>query len=86
MSLTVVGVCREMRVEIDPSLTWSVGARVRELYRDRFGHLPPKELRSKTAGGGSHCFAVYPDEMRQDIERVIRDHNAEAAKQLALGF
>lgn len=86
MGLTVVNVCRALGVELKPETTWSIGAIVRQIYQDRFGHLPPKELRQKTSGTGSHCFAVYPEEMRAEIERVIREHRAEASRQLTFKF
>jgi hypothetical protein len=82
--ITVLDVMRSMGVEITSSLSWSVGVRVRELYEARTGCLPEKALRTKTIGTGSHCFAVYPDVMRDDIERVVRAHATEATRQLQL--
>lgn len=79
--ITVPDVCRAMHVEPVPALTWSVGNAVREEYRRAHGNCPPKELRTKTKGTGSHCFAVYPPEMRPAIERLIREHGAEAERQ-----
>jgi len=82
--ITVIDVIRDMGLEPSPDLSWSVGARVRDMYEMRRGELPPKELRPKTGAGGTHCFAVYPAEMRPDIERVIRAHTVEAARQMSL--
>lgn len=60
-TITAIDVFKAKGLEPEPRLTWAVGAAVRERYRDRFGKLPAKELRTKTAGGGSHCLAVYPE-------------------------
>jgi hypothetical protein len=82
--ITVLDVMRAMKVEITPAISWSVGARVREAYRTRIGMDPPKALRTKTGGGGSHCFAVYPEDMREEIERIVRSHDAQTATQGSL--
>ena len=79
--ITVIDVCRSLNVEPDPSLTWPVGNLVRGLYERRYGALPEKDLRLKTNGGGSHCFAIYPEHMRADIERIIRAHAHERRRQ-----
>lgn len=79
--ITVIDVCRAMRVEITPQVSWSVGAQARGLYAQRTGRLPEKDLRQKTSGGGSHCFAVYPDWMRPEIEQIIRAHKVEDQRQ-----
>jgi hypothetical protein len=80
--ITVVQVIRDMGVEVTNELSWSVGNRVRDLFEIRHGFLPQKELREKTDGsGGTHCFAVYPDEMRSEIEAIVRLHRTEAARQ-----
>jgi len=84
--ITVVDVIRSMQIEPTPALTWMVGARVRELYYERMGVLPPKELRTKTAGIGSHCFAIYPAVMRENIEAIVRECETEAARQIDMGF
>jgi hypothetical protein len=82
--VTVIDICRELGVEITPELKWSVGAEVRARYEARFGRLSDKELRTKTSGTGSHCFAVYPGIMVPDIREVIRAHRAEAQRQGSL--
>lgn len=79
--VTVIDVCRKIGIEPKPALTWSVGNQVRHIYETRTGELPPKALRQKTGGGGSHCFAVYPAEMAPEIEKIIRQHEVEAARQ-----
>jgi hypothetical protein len=81
MSITVVQVIRAMGIEPTPELTWSVGPMVRDLYESRVGHLPMKALRPKTNAGGTHCFAIYPEEMWSDIEKIVRAHQTEAARQ-----
>lgn len=47
----------------------------------RMGHQPPKENAPKTHGGGVHCFAHYPPDWREEIEKEIKKHRIEAAKQ-----
>jgi hypothetical protein len=79
--LTVVDVCRDLRIEPTPSLTWAVGAVVRDIYEQRYGCLPEKDLRNKTNGPGTHCFAIYPESMRAEIAAVIRHHQTEAQRQ-----
>jgi hypothetical protein len=82
----VPAIFRELGVEPEPHATWAVGAAAREKYRERFGQLPPKELRPKTNGGGSHCFATYPESMRAEIEALVRAVAAQAARQGSLGL
>ena len=79
--ITVIDVCRELQIEPTPALTWPVGNAVRDLYEQRYGCLPEKDLREKTNGTGSHCFAIYPEGMRNDIERIIRLHDWERQRQ-----
>jgi hypothetical protein len=74
ITITVIDVFRSLGLETDKRTTWAVGYKVRDLYTQRYGGLPPKELRTKTCGVGVHCFAVYPPEMRTDIEAIIRRH------------
>jgi len=86
MTITVMDVFRDLGIEPDNRVSWAVGAAVRDLYEAREGALPPKHLRRKTGGAGSHCFACYPESMRVDIERVIRTHQTQKAKQPAFDF
>ena len=79
--ITIIDVCRDLDVEPYNEMTWSVGNIVRDYYEARYGALPEKDLRTKTSGGGSHCFAVYPEHMRATIERVILAHQTERARQ-----
>ncbi len=82
--ITIIDVCRALSVDPEPRLTWPVGNAVRDLYEGRYGALPEKALRTKTAGTGSHCFAIYPEDMRGDIERIIRLHDWERQSQCDL--
>lgn len=79
--ITVIDVMRQMGVELDPEITWSVGARVRDIYEQRYGQLPAKALRQKTNAGGTHCLAVYPESMRATIVSIIRTHQTNKAAQ-----
>ena len=83
-AVTVLDVARSMGVDLDKSTAWSVGAAVRRLYEAEVGELPPKDLRTKTAGSGSHCFAVYPPEWRDRIAEIIMSHRVEEARQTSL--
>lgn len=86
MSVTVMDVFRDLGIEPDKKVSWSVGAAARDIYEARVGDLPPKRLRRKTSGAGSHCFATYPEWMRGDIERLIRAHQTQKTKQPAFDF
>ena len=79
--ITVVDVCRDLKIEPVPALTWAVGNAVRDLYEARYGILPEKDLRTKTSGTGTHCFAIYPESWRGEIERIIREHDWERQRQ-----
>jgi hypothetical protein len=82
--ITVPEVGKEMNFSLEKNVAWAVGAAVRDLYQNRYGELPKKRLRRKTNGGGSHCFAVYPEHMRQSIEQIIRMHEVEVSRQGSL--
>jgi hypothetical protein len=58
--ITVIQVFRALGVEPSPDQSWSVGSRVATAYQRVMNEEPPKELRQKTSGSGSHCLAVYP--------------------------
>jgi len=79
--ITIVDVLHDLRIEPTPTLTWAVGAAVRDLYESRYGCLPEKDLRNKTNGPGTHCFAIYPESMRAEIVQVIHHHQTEAQRQ-----
>ena len=69
--ITVIEVARAMGLELSNDQAWSVGAAVRQRYQDAHGTLPPKALRPKTRGHGTHCFAVYPPSWRPVIQAAI---------------
>jgi hypothetical protein len=78
---TVMDVFRDLRFEPEPRISWAVGAEVRQRYEERYGELPRKVLRPKTSGAGSHCFALYPPEMRPVVETIVREHNPDNSAQ-----
>jgi hypothetical protein len=78
--ITIIDVCRELGLEPEKNAMWDIGAKVRKLYTDKFGELPPKDLRDKTNGPGQHMFAVYPLSMKREIIDVIADHNLRKAR------
>jgi hypothetical protein len=82
--VTVPEVMKALGLEPEPHVSWSIGARVREEYVATMKAPPPKALRPKTSGSGSHCFAVYPPEMVPLIERIVGEHKAAAARQGSL--
>jgi hypothetical protein len=43
--------------------------------------LPDKELRGKTKGPGSHCFAVYPESFVPTIDAIIDKFRLMSASQ-----
>lgn len=79
--ITIIDVFKAMGLEPSSELTWSVGAAVRDRYQEAHGKLPEKELRAKTSGAGSHCFAVYPENWRHVIEDCISRVNTAKAAQ-----
>ena len=83
--LTVIDVCRSLGVVPRPRLMWAIGNAARDLYLERYGHLPEKSLRTKTYRGvGSHCFAIYPEHMRADLERIVWRLAYDAVRQQGL--
>ncbi len=87
--VSVIDRIRGLGYEPTNDLAWRCGDAVREAWRERTGgELPRKELRRKTAGGGSHCFAVYPPDFRDTIDATIHaiaaELDADAARQESL--
>jgi hypothetical protein len=82
--ITIVDVMRDEGYEPLPEVTWPLGNMAREYYEQQCGELPLKQLRTKTYGHGSHCFAVYPEWMREPITRMIRQFKTESARQMEL--
>lgn len=72
--ITIHQVARSMGVELDNNTAWSIGAGMADRYAREFGEQPPKELRPKTSGAGSHCFAVYPPTWEEHIRKAIQAH------------
>ncbi len=62
------------RLGFDPTNrdSWQIGWAVRDRWVELTGDLPPKELRTKTNGAGSHCFALYPEWWREG-RKLVRD-------------
>lgn len=81
---SIVELAREMGVELGKEQAWSIGGCVSAQFEADYGHLPMKELRPKTNGPGSHCFAVYPAPYHDRIRSMIRAANAVAVRQGAL--
>ena len=88
--ITIIDVMRARNVEPTSELTWAVGAEVRDEWERRHGALPDKDLRRKTNGGGTHCFAVYPVTFWPVIEGIIlafqMRQQTEALQQMELPF
>lgn len=82
--ITVPGIFRELGLEPEKSATTAVGIRVRDMWLKEHDELPRKELKRKTAGGGSHCFATYPASWRDRIIEVIRTFVVAESRQLSL--
>jgi hypothetical protein len=81
MSVTIVDVMKEMGVEPNNELCWRVGALARAAYEWQYGVEPPKHLRPKTNERGSHCFALYPEEMKPRIRLIIENQHHEQKRQ-----
>jgi hypothetical protein len=69
--ITIVDVFRRLGLRPVKQETWAVGAAVRDRYQEIYGALPLKDNRPKTNGGGTHCFALYPETFGPVIEQVI---------------
>ena len=79
--IAIPQVARAMSVELSPREAWSIGSEVATLYQRRVGAQPTKDLRPKTSGSGSHCFAVYPPAWEKTIRAVIESHIADRRTQ-----
>ncbi len=81
---TTIEAIRAAGLEPESHFDWAVGQQCSRLFEDAYGRLPSKGSR-KTGEGGSHCFAVYPPEFRQEVDEVIERlkviHEAEASRQ-----
>ena len=79
--ITVPGVCKAMGVEPNKEMMWSVGQIIVRKYMALYGAAPVKDNRPKTYTEGVHCFAIYPESMRELIEQEIRAYGYEAVRQ-----
>ncbi len=82
--VTVIEVAKSMGLELPNELAWQVGTSVASAYRKIYGQQPMKDLRPKTGGGGSHCFAIYPPTFVPVIQDAISRAGAEREKQESL--
>jgi hypothetical protein len=69
-----IEVCLALGIEPEKHLTWSVGLIMRHAYEERYGLVPPKELRIKTCGIGVHCFAIYKGWFWPEAEEIWLMH------------
>lgn len=83
-AVTVIDVARFMGVEMPKEVAWEVGTAVANAYRSQYNRQPPKDLRPKTSGGGTHCFAVYPRAFVPIIVDAITRAGAEKERQSSL--
>ena len=82
--ITIIEVIIDMGIEPTNELDWKVGRMMQESYERRCGHPPLKDNRKKTNGTGSHCFALYPEECRKEIQGFVRLCKMEEARQPSL--
>ena len=82
--VTIIEVARSMGLELSKDIAWEVGATVANRYREIYGTQPMKDLRQKTGGGGSHCFAIYPQTFVPVIKAAIEAAGAEKDRQGSL--
>jgi hypothetical protein len=87
---TVIDVIRELGFETETRMDWSIGHKLRDAWHKDSGHLPVKGLRTKTCGRGVHCFALYPDQYRDEarflVARECERRDADLKRQLDLPF
>jgi hypothetical protein len=85
---TVVDLIRTLGYEVENELSWTAGNQLRDAWIARTGELPEKRLRQKTAGKGSHCFAIYPhafhSEALEIVRKIAEQIYSERARQLGL--
>jgi len=82
--ITVIDVFNDLGFDPIPEDTWTAGASARNMYESVVGQPPPLELRRKTNGAGTHCFAVYPPSWRPKLETIVRSIARHRAAQLKL--
>ena len=69
--VTVSDRIKDLGVPASNKFSWEAGSEVRNLWSSETGSLPPKSLRKKSRGGGTHSFAIYPPEWIGVIDKVI---------------
>lgn len=69
--VTVIDRIKALGFEATIKQRTQIGIAVREKWRKTYGDLPEKDLRTKTGGGGSHCFALYPSTFVPEIDDVV---------------
>lgn len=79
--ISVLDVCRAMKVEPTDKLMWSAGLMTRNKWAADKREVE-YDLRTKKCGVGVHLFAVYPEWFRPVIEEVIREHEVEESRQM----
>ena len=69
---TVIDVIRDLGFEPENEFDWAVGQKAQKVYAWRYGRQPRKDLRPKTHRRGVHCFALYPEDFRPTVEKIVR--------------
>lgn len=82
--ITIIEVMRDMGVEPTKDVSWPVGETVSNHWESLHGERPLRRTCPKTNGGGSHSFAVYPEEWRPLIEKIVNEHKPDPSKQMSL--
>jgi len=82
--LTIHDVAKANGWELSNRQAWQAGDLLRRAWRTAVGTDPVKDLRTKKIGIGSHCFALYPPQWRERIERAIRSVRPDEAAQASL--
>lgn len=70
--ISIHDVARENGWALTDRQAWQIGDQVRRSWEWLVKTPPVKDLRRKKEGTGSHCFALYPPDWRERIERAIR--------------
>jgi hypothetical protein len=79
--ITLHDVAGDLGIVLSNTQAWTVGADIRNRYQRVTGLVPPKDNRTKKAGIGSHCFALYPPAWRAEIVAAIRSADPETSPQ-----
>lgn len=81
-TVTIQQVARSMGLSLPKETAWAIGTAMANAYKqDNNGTVVPKELREKTNGSGSHCFAVYPLSYVPRIRQAIEQAGVEQDRQ-----